>query len=486
MLKGLDTMMDSQTLSITAALGVQGWTHLDPILLAALATESPLLLIGPHGTAKSLLIERVAQALQTEMRHYNASLINYDDLVGIPLPEEDGQHLRFVTTPGSIWDAQFVFFDEISRCRPDLQNKMFPIIHERRVIGIPLENLRHRWAAMNPPAPEDPDINAPASTTYFGSEPLDPALCDRFPFVIPVPDWKQLTKEDRRRLVAYHPGGVNGVDIIDVGLTEMVQATHELIPRVADEYGEWLTDYVVCVVDLLEQGKLPQSPRRARMLTHSMIAVHAARMILYGSEVDFQDSAEISLLFGLPQNATEVPPTPATVVAAHRQAWEIASRIEDDNWRQVLEERDAVRRVLLADELGFNDDDLSKLITQALGAQEDEARRDGLAVAMFFAFRTRRTLTATAWEPLTQLAGKVLEPRPMAANVQNNSTEMNVWNEIKDWLGQRTDREGMLPWLERNFVLHGFPELWRRINWHDALAAFRADLASFGYEETKS
>ncbi|NJO84366.1 MAG: AAA domain-containing protein [Blastochloris sp.] len=122
-------------LGITEALGIQGWRHLDSILLAALATESPLLLVGPHGTAKSLLVEKLAQALSLSLRHYNASLLNYDDLVGIPLPAEGTNQLEFISTPGAIWDAEFVFFDEISRCRPDLQNKMFPIVHERRVAG---------------------------------------------------------------------------------------------------------------------------------------------------------------------------------------------------------------------------------------------------------------------------------------------------------------------------------------------------------------
>ena len=45
------------------------------MLVAALATEEPLLLIGAHGTAKSLLLTRIAQALAFEFRHHNASLI---------------------------------------------------------------------------------------------------------------------------------------------------------------------------------------------------------------------------------------------------------------------------------------------------------------------------------------------------------------------------------------------------------------------------
>ena len=38
---------------LTRPLGLEGWTQLEPVLLAALAAESPLLLIGSHGAAKS-------------------------------------------------------------------------------------------------------------------------------------------------------------------------------------------------------------------------------------------------------------------------------------------------------------------------------------------------------------------------------------------------------------------------------------------------
>ena len=171
---------------------------IDPLLLAALATQLPVLLVGLHGTAKSLLVERLAAARDCSFRHYNASLLNYDDLVGIPLPEHDGQRLRFVATPAAIWDAEFAFFDEISRCRADLQNKLFPLIHERRVCGIRLDRLQHRWAAMNPPSPDDVEpLSGPDAPYYLGSEPLDAALADRFGFVIRVPAWQQLSRADR-------------------------------------------------------------------------------------------------------------------------------------------------------------------------------------------------------------------------------------------------------------------------------------------------
>jgi MoxR-like ATPase len=44
-------------------LGLIGFSALEAPLLAALITGSPLLLIGAHGTAKSLLLTRIASLL---------------------------------------------------------------------------------------------------------------------------------------------------------------------------------------------------------------------------------------------------------------------------------------------------------------------------------------------------------------------------------------------------------------------------------------
>ena len=110
------------------------------MLLAALADARPLRLIGAHGTEKSGLLNRVAMALGLEHRHYNASLISFDELLGYPVPEDEG--LRYLRTPGDLWDAESVFFDEISRCRPQSQNKLFSVVHERHVQGLRLKRLR--------------------------------------------------------------------------------------------------------------------------------------------------------------------------------------------------------------------------------------------------------------------------------------------------------------------------------------------------------
>jgi|tagenome__1003787_1003787.scaffolds.fasta_scaffold20950470_4 MoxR-like ATPase len=112
-----------------------------------------------------------------------------------PYPDPDGTGVRFLETPATVWNAQSVLIDEISRSKPEQQNRVFSLVHERKVQGIALPRLRYRWAAMNPcSADQDSDEN------YTGSEPLDPALADRFALFVHALDWGDLSDDERRRI----------------------------------------------------------------------------------------------------------------------------------------------------------------------------------------------------------------------------------------------------------------------------------------------
>ena len=44
-------------------LGVYGFDSIEPLILSALVTEDPLLLIGPSGTGKTYLLNSLSEAL---------------------------------------------------------------------------------------------------------------------------------------------------------------------------------------------------------------------------------------------------------------------------------------------------------------------------------------------------------------------------------------------------------------------------------------
>jgi len=122
-----------------ADLGVYGFDRHETTILASLVTEDPLLLVGRSGTGKTFLLNTLSEALGLEHRHYNASLISFDDLVGFPYPDEAHATVRFLETPATVWGAESVLIDEISRCKPEHQNRLFSLVHERKLQGLPLD-----------------------------------------------------------------------------------------------------------------------------------------------------------------------------------------------------------------------------------------------------------------------------------------------------------------------------------------------------------
>jgi MoxR-like ATPase len=446
----------------TERLGIYGWSQLDPVLLAGLALRTPVLLVGAHGTGKSLLIERMARALCLSFRHYNASLMNYDDLIGIPIPENGS--LRFVASPGGIWGAEFVFFDEISRCRPDLQNKLFPIIYERKVAGIDLANLQHRWAAMNPPASLD------MSDAYIGSEPIDLALADRFQFVVQTPAWKDMDRNSHHKIVSAEEPG----DRVD-GIIPLVAECRRRINLKEPELRYQICDYVVSFLDLLHKTGYSQSPRRARMLVSGIIAISAALDVLGFPGNTLEQGANLAARYGLPLYAqSDLPPT-VRIFSAHKQAWDLARLTQDKRWRSILLEPDPLERINLADDLDMSDEDISRVITRALSSEESDARCAGLSVILFLRFRAKRNLTPGTWEMLVKKSDQVLTPGTRSTYLPSGKNREN-WDRISTWKSdQPSSFQGH---LETCFVLSGFPELWQKTSWRAALEQFRKDMVT--------
>jgi MoxR-like ATPase len=439
-----DARPDATTPGFSESLGILGWRELDPLLLGALATEAPVLLIGGHGTGKTLLVERVARALRQEFRHYNASLVNYDDLVGIPLPTEDGD-LRFVGTKGAIWGAEFLFFDEINRCRPDLQNKLFPVIHERRLAGSDLPELRHRWAAMNPPGGGDGG--------YLGTEALDVALADRFPVIIRVPEWSTLTRAERERIASGncdHPEQNAGEHI-----EALLRRTIEELTLVEATHRETIASYTVTLTDLLAQSGVLLSARRARMLTRNILATIAAATALDRGDTA-EALAELSVRSGLPQLAESEPLDPAKIVAAHVQAWEVTVTQKDPVKRRLLEEPDPVERLRLGLEHKVPEDLLATLTLGALASRPAASQQIALAVTLTRALATH-DLTPAAWSTLTEKAKPVLTPQ-VVSTLETPGPRLEGWRVATQIISRERSR-GTLHVLEEALLAGCGPAL---------------------------
>ena len=325
------------------SLNLFGLDYLDAVILAALADEKPLLLIGGHGTAKSELLNRIAAALKLEHRHYNASLISFDDLIGYPVPNSDRTQLEYLHTPGDIWSAESAFLDEISRCKPEHQNRLFSIIHERRIQGLPLTSLRYRWSAMNPaPALDDGNEYDDEQALYTGSLPLDAALADRFPYVVQVPTLEQFSVEDRLRIIS--EGGtfhINGL------ANELLRETRTILDACTIDERQWAACYINALVIPLKEARLGISGRRAVSLSQTVLSLYAANKVL-GTGTNLEKSALDALRHGLPQVAQGLKVRESLLKTIHKGAVQEANDPPGGIWQKIRNELDPVKRVHMA------------------------------------------------------------------------------------------------------------------------------------------
>ena len=298
-------------------LEVFGFDKVEPAILAALVTEDPLLLIGRSGTGKTFLLNSLSEELGLEHRHYNASMISFDDLVGFPFPDADNGGVKFLETPATVWGAESVLVDEISRCKPEHQNRLFSLVHERKIQGIPLTRLRYRWAAMNPVSNDQSGLEE-----YAGSEPLDPALADRFSLLVWAVDWDDLNDDERLKVA--DPGG-EGKKSDDGGkLKKQLGLWREEFLKQQKNCPPFILAYTTMVINALNGAGVRISPRRSRLMARSLLAATIV------SDGKTQVLFKLILNCSLPQVAWGEAVKKQLVNAAHRIAWDSAA--ENGAW----------------------------------------------------------------------------------------------------------------------------------------------------------
>ena len=389
-----------------ADLGVYGFDRHETTILASLVTEDPLLLVGRSGTGKTFLLNTLSEALGLEHRHYNASLISFDDLVGFPYPDEAHATVRFLETPATVWGAESVLIDEISRCKPEHQNRLFSLVHERRLQGLPLQRLRYRWAAMNPCTSDQG-----GTEDYSGSEALDPALADRFALVVNAADWSELTAEQQAAIVA--PSGEGKVTPVNESLRSSLAQWRERFVEQANACPVQVTIYVTTVVSALNGARVRISPRRARLLARSLVA--ATLVAGRATSNTFKSVLECSLPHSTWGQAVE----PAVVAAAHRAGWE-ASRETGEAWiHAFLAEQSLPRKLEVLLDRCTDPDHGSQAVAQLI-ANERPDRAAAFAFAVYPA----------------ALAGKL----PIGAEGVNDLAKIAV---------PLLDVEGEISWQER-------------------------------------
>ena len=473
--------------SLSRKLGLIGLGSIEPVVLASLAIRAPMLLIGTHGSAKSLLLERLAGALGLSWRHYNAALVNFDDLVGYPLPDQKGE-LRYVQTPASVWGAQAVFIDEISRARIDMQNRLFPIIHERRAQGIDLEQLEHRWAAMNPPGQRETDADEDAEV-YAGSSPLDLALADRFALHVTMPDWRRFDAELQEEVISAGTGllGASHVDAthVDASTGDLWRAalkrTREVLPLVDAQWGRAIARYVRVLCSLLEQASRPVSARRAGMMARNVLAVHAARMARspLQAPLSMDDSAWIATLNSLPFAACGKAVDPSKLLLAHREAWRQAQAAADDPLGAVLAEKDPLKRLRLAIAAErLPDGELTSIVVDCL-SQAVPGQQHAMAKWLFESPALQR-LSVVATDAVGALYRDLACVHEFDELSSPMSQRYKLWQFVRGLMGQLTENEQGIPKINLLAALFASNKVQEERKFKAALKAYESALEDLG------
>ena len=377
-------------------LGVWGFDAQEPIIMAALVTEDPLLLIGPSGTGKTYLLNTLSEALGLEHRHYNASLISFDDLVGFPFPEAETGAVKFLETPATVWGAESVLIDEISRCKPEHQNRLFSLVHERRLQGIALDKLRYRWAAMNPVSGADQSVE-----DYTGSEALDPALADRFALFVHAGDWTGLKASEQRSIA--DPCGEGRIANDGGALAGRLKLWREEFQKRLAHCPGWIIDYVTEVTGALNEARIRLSPRRARLMARSLLAATVV------SDREDEPLVRGVLEASLPHIAWGATPDRQAVAAAHQLAWSVAMQAPDRWIHQFLAAGPLPDKLkVLLDEC--QDPDIGSQAVAQFLATEDKARSAALAFVLTpSAVAGRLPLTADGINDLARLGSPMLD-----------------------------------------------------------------------------
>lgn len=191
-------------------------------------------------------------------------------------------------------------------------NRLFSLIHERRVQGIALSKLRYRWAAMNPCSADQDGVES-----YAGSEALDPALADRFALFVRASDWLDLDEAERTQ-VAW-PAGQGRVANDGGQLRAAVKAWRAQFETVLDAPPTTALTYATTVVTALNGAGVRISPRRARLIARSLIA---AAIVAGRTDTRLY---RMVLDCSLPHDTWGAPPAGEVVAAAHRLAWDAAA-----------------------------------------------------------------------------------------------------------------------------------------------------------------
>jgi len=284
---------------------------------------------------------------------------------------------------------------------------------------------------MNPPDRDEEDSG------YLGSEPLDTALADRFPFVIDMPAWRTFTKEQQLEVIQSEDQSIDPVHA--QRLVQAIARTKSLLALTSEALEKGMAAYVQTMFALLLQAGIALSPRRCAMLYRACLSVNAAAMAI-DSKASVTDTTLLALRSSLPQRALGIAISEVKLLSAHKEAMRLIQLAPNDPFKAILCESDPVEKIRLAvAAYKLPKPEFSRVIADAL-AQLPLGGREAAIVHLFETGAVGRLNAAVASQ-----AGDVYKDIVVASQFSETIHASNgrfiTWNKVKSLLAGLNPQE---------------------------------------------
>lgn len=249
---------------------------------------------------------------------------------------------------------------------------------------------------MNPPSGDQG-----GDDDYLGSEPLDPALADRFSLFVEAADWEQLSEQERRAIAT--PAGEGRIADDGGALAVALTRWRHTFEEQLDCCPPNLLDYVTTVTNNLVVAGIRISPRRTRLLARSLLA---ASIIA----ADFREDIYLTILrCSLPHRAWGQQLSTELVQAAHRAAWDTANSTQAAWVHAFLAEPSIARKVEILLTRCPSSDAGTQAVAQLLATERTERAAAFAYVTYPAASAGHLPIGAEGVNDLARIAAPILE-----------------------------------------------------------------------------
>ena len=248
-------------------IGVLGFDPLEKVILAALVTEEPILIIGRPGTDKANLLVYISQALGLSCKKVNAAMTSKLEITGMPVVKDNDDKITFISAPYSVWKKQALVFDLLNEAKPICMSVISSILFEKQINGYPMETLQYRWATMENTDLFNSDMTAFKRRNIY----LEEELVENFAFIIEAPTWDNFSVEEK--LEGFISGFTHPVKELN---NELIAFISKLKPLYEEQLlfpKPKLAAYACLVTSLLNEGGVYVSVQRSLQLLRNLVAL---------------------------------------------------------------------------------------------------------------------------------------------------------------------------------------------------------------------